>query len=142
MIEPKSFVDTNVLVYAHDKTAGRKRGAAREIPLNQWDSETGVFSTQVFQEVFVSLTQKIPAPIDKKKARAIIEDLCVWEVVVTDEQAVLAAIDLQAKHRLSFWDSLIIEAACRSGAQALYSEDLSHGQHVGNLTIVNPFFTG
>lgn len=136
---PKIFVDTNVLVYAHDATAGRKRDRAREVIIELWNHETGVISTQVLQELFVSLTQKIPLPIAGRKARTILEDLCAWDVVVNDEQSVLAAIDLKAKWQLSFWDSLILEAARRSGATILYSEDLSNGQQVGGVTIVNPF---
>ncbi|GJL52907.1 MAG: twitching motility protein PilT [Nitrospirales bacterium] len=139
MAVPKIFVDTNVLVYAHDKTAERKHDVAREEIRKLWETETGVISTQVLQELFVSLTQKIPMPIERRKARTILEDLCVWEVVVNDEQSVLGAIDLQAKLRLSFWDSLILESACRSGATTLYSEDLSNGQQIGQMTIVNPF---
>ena len=136
---PKVFVDTNVLVYAHDSTAGRKRDIAREVVLDLWNNETGVLSTQVLQELFVSLTKKIPLPIDGRKARTILEDLCAWDVVVNDEQSVLNAIDLKAKYQLSFWDSLILEAARRSGATTLYSEDLSNGQQVVGITIVNPF---
>ena len=138
---PKVFVDTNVLVYAHDSTAGRKRDIAREVVLDLWNNETGVLSTQVLQELFVSLTKKIPLPIDGRKARTILEDLCAWDVVVNDEQSVLNAIDLKAKYQLSFWDSLILEAARRSGATTLYSEDLSNGQQVRGITIVNPFET-
>jgi predicted nucleic acid-binding protein len=78
MTAPKIFVDTNVLVYAHDTTAGRKRGRAWNVLQELWNSETGVISTQVLQELFVSLTQKIPMPIDGRKARHIVEDLCVW----------------------------------------------------------------
>ncbi len=139
MTAPKIFVDTNVLVYAHDVTAGRKQEVARDAVRELWNAETGVVSTQVLQELFVSLTQKIPTPIERRKARAILEDLCAWEVIVNDEQSLLGAIDLQAKHRLSFWDSLILEAARRSGATTLYSEDLSNGQQVEGVVIVNPF---
>lgn len=139
MTAPKIFVDTNVLVYAHDTTAGRKREIAREVILELWDTVTGVLSTQVLQELFVSLTQRIPFPLEVRKARTILEDLCAWEVVVNDEQSVLAAIDLQAQYRFSFWDSLILEAARRSGAATLYSEDLSNGQQIGGMMIVNPF---
>ena len=82
------------------------------------------------------LYQKIPIPIDGRKACPILEDLCAWDVVVNEEQSVLGAIDLQAKFRLSFWDSLILEATRRSGATTLYSEDLSNGQQVRGITIV------
>lgn len=141
MPAPKVFVDTNILVYAHDTTAGMKREIAKEAILDLWNSETGVLSTQVLQELYVSLTQKIPAPLNGKKARSILEDLCAWKVMVNDEQTVLAAIDLQVQYRLSFWDSLILEAARRSGAVTLYSEDLSNGQQIDGIKIVNPFNT-
>jgi predicted nucleic acid-binding protein len=141
MNAPKIFMDTNVLVYAHDTTAGRKRERALEVLQELWNSETGVISTQVLQELFVSLTQKIPMPVEGRKARHIVEDLCAWEVVANDEQAILGAIDLKMKYQMSFWDALILEAARRSGATTLYSEDLSHGQQVEGMTIVNPFET-
>jgi predicted nucleic acid-binding protein len=119
MTAPKIFVDTNVLVYAHDTTAGRKRDRAWAVIQELWNMGTGVISTQVLQELFVSLTQKIPMPIDGRKARTIVEDLCAWEVVANDEQAILGAIDLKMKYQLSFWDSLILEATRRSGATTL-----------------------
>ena len=77
--------------------------------------------------------------IDGRKTHSILKYLCAWGVVVNDEQSMLAAIALRAKWQLSFCDFLILEAACRSGAITLYSEDLSNGQQVGGLTIVNPF---
>ncbi|MDH5564375.1 MAG: PIN domain-containing protein [Nitrospirota bacterium] len=130
----KIFVDTHVLVYAHDTTAGRKRDRALEVIQELWNTGSGVI-----QELFVSLTQKIPMPINGLKARTIVEDLCAWEVVANDEQAILGAIDLKMKYQLSFWDSLILEAARRSGATTLYCEDLSYGQQVEGVTVVNPF---
>jgi predicted nucleic acid-binding protein len=139
MTAPKIFVGTNVLVYAHDTTAGGKRDRALDVLQELWNSETGVISTQVLQELFVSLTQKIPMPVDGRKARTIVEDLCAWEVVTNDEQAVLAAIDLKMNYQLSFSDALILEAARRSGAATLYSEDLSKGQQIGNMAIVDLF---
>lgn len=87
-------------------------------------------------DLFLSVFQ-----FDERKARTILEDLCAWDVVVNDAQSVLSAIDLKAKHQLSFWDSLILEAARRSGATTVYSEYLSHEQRVGGVTIVNPFET-
>ncbi len=139
MAEPRTFVDTNILVYAHDTTAGRKREIAREAVLDLWNTEAGVLSTQVLQELFVSLTKKIPIPIEVRIARTIIQDLCAWEIVVNDEGGVLGAIDLQLKYQLSFWDALILDAACRSKSTTLYSEDLSDGQRIEGITIVNPF---
>ena len=127
-----------MLVYAHDATAGRKREIARGKILELWNTGAAVVSTQVLQELFVSLTQKIPMPIERRKARTILEDLCAWEVIVNDEQAVLASIDLQAKHRLSFGIPSFLRL--RVEVEPLYCIRRSpNGLQVEGVAIVNPF---
>jgi len=139
MKEDRIFVDTNVLVYAYDVSAGEKAEVARQILLDLWENGAGVVSTQVLQEFFVVVTRKIPRPMDALTARSIIEDLMLWEVVVNDENSILEAIDISEKHRLSFWDSLVIQAASRIGATELLSEDLQPGKAVKSVRIRNPF---
>lgn len=139
MPESKVFVDTNVLIYAHDNTAGRKHHVARERVLGLWENGQGLLSTQVLQEFFLGVTRKIPNPVSLPVGRKIIEDLLSWELVINDGPAVLAAIDIQSRYRLSFWDSLIVQAALRGTAAVLLSEDLAHGQVIQGVTIQNPF---
>ena len=135
----KFFVDTNLLVYAYDSSAGDKWRTSVEILSLLWIHHTGVLSTQVLQELFVSLTQKVENRIPVKAAKEIILDLLRWPLVVNDGKNILGAIDIQMKHHFSFWDSLILQAAFVSKAEFLLSEDFQDGQVSGSVTIVNPF---
>jgi predicted nucleic acid-binding protein len=137
----KVFLDTNIIVYAHDRSSGDKHAVAREIMERLWESRKGVISVQILQEFFVCVTQKIAKPLVIKNARTILEYLSNWDVVVNDKYITLKAIDLQEKYRFSFWDSLVIQAAIQGQARILLSEDLPHGQAVKDLKILNPFTT-
>lgn len=134
----RAFVDTNLLVYAHDSSAGVKQEKARELVERLWHDRSGVLSTQVLQELYVSL-RKAPQPIPPAEARQVVADYLRWEVVVNTGESVLEATDFETRYRLSFWDALIVQAATASGVDTLYSEDLSHGQMYGAVRVVNPF---
>jgi predicted nucleic acid-binding protein len=131
------FVDTNVLVYAHDLTAGAKHDRARDLVAQLWRDRTGVLSTQVLQELYVRL-RKTRNPLPAEEARQIVADYLRWDIVGNTGDSVLAAVDLELRYRLSFWDALIVHAASASGAEILYSEDLSDGQAYGTVRVVNP----
>ena len=135
----KFFVDTNLLVYAYDSSAGKKWKTSLEVLSLLWTHHTGVISTQVIQELFVSLTQKVKNPIHPEMAKEIISDLVQWPLVVNDGRNILRAIDLQIKYHLSFWDSLILQAAITSKSEFLLSEDFQDGRVIESVTIVNPF---
>ena len=139
MKEDKVFLDTNILVYAYDVSSGIKHDVARNIVADLWNLRTGTLSIQVLQEFFISVTKKIPKPLDIKITRDIIRDFLLWEVVENDGELMLAAIDIQIKYRYTFWDSLIIAAAIESGASVLLTEDLKHGQTIEDIMIKNPF---
>ena len=141
MTGDKVFLDTNIIVYAYDVSAAEKHEIAKKIVLDLWDSGLGVISTQVLQEFFVTITQKIPKTLDKRLAKNIVSDLLKWDVVVNDGESIIEAIEILSRYGYSFWDSLIIEAAIISGAAVLLSEDLSHGQIIHGVTIKNPFKT-
>ncbi len=96
-------------------------------------------STQVLQELFVTLTRKIKPPIASEQAVRYLDRIATWPVVLLDYKVIRAAIDLAARHSLSFWDSLVVVAAARSGASRLYTEDLQDGQTLLGVEIVNPF---
>ncbi|MEE8329514.1 MAG: PIN domain-containing protein [Thermodesulfovibrionia bacterium] len=139
MREDKVFLDTNIIIYAYDLSAGEKHEIARNIVVSLWDSGLGVVSTQVLQEFFVSVTQKIPKPIDVKLTKNIVNDLLRWDVIVNDGDCILGAIDMHLRYKYSFWDSLIIAAAIQGGTTLLFSEDLSDGQIINGVEIKNPF---
>ena len=139
MKEDKVFIDTNVLVYAYDASAGEKHKMALEIMENLWDSGNGIISSQVLQEFFVSVTKKISKPLNVITAKEIVKDLLKWKTVIIDGEMILEAIDIYSQHKYSFWDSVIIAAAIEGGAGTILSEDLSDKQVIKGITIKNPF---
>lgn len=138
----KVFVDTNVLVYAYDRAAGARHERARRLVEELWNKGNGVLSTQVLQEFYVNVRRKARAPISREAARALIADYLAWDPVVNDGAAVLDAVDLADRYRLSFWDALVVVAARTGGAAVIYSEDFNDGQAFGPVRIVNPFREG
>jgi predicted nucleic acid-binding protein len=133
------FVDTNVLVYAHDSAAGDRHAMARDLLRRLWADGTGALSTQVLQEFYAVATRKLKPPMARAEARQIVADYSEWCVVDTDPLLIVSASDLEERHTLSFWDALIVEAALRADAETLVSEDLQDGRVFVNLTVRNPF---
>ena len=134
----KCFVDTNILLYAHDVTAGVKHERARALLEKLWHTRSGVISTQVLQELCVNLRRRTGRPLDVRTIREIVTDYLSWEVVVNTGESTLEALEIEKRHGISFWDALVIHAAETSGAGILYSEDLSAGQSYGPVRVVNP----
>jgi predicted nucleic acid-binding protein len=137
----KYFVDTNILMYAHDVSAGAKHERAKALIEELWRDRSGVISTQVLQELAVNLRRKAGRPLHAKATREIIRDYLAWQIVVNGTESILEALDIEAKFQISFWDALVIHAAQAAGADVLYSEDLSHGRVYGTARVVNPFVT-
>jgi predicted nucleic acid-binding protein len=133
------FLDTNIIVYAYDREAARKHEIARDLLIDLWNTGGGVLSAQILEEFYVTVTKKIKFPLSPTSAREIVEDLLTWEIVANDGEAVLEAIDLQIREKISFWDALVIAAAIKSGAEILLTEDLSDGRKFGSLVVRNPF---
>ncbi|MFC1824085.1 PIN domain-containing protein [Thermodesulfobacteriota bacterium] len=135
----KTFVDTNILVYAHDRDSGHKHEIAREVISELWESRLGLLSTQVLQEFYLALTRKIPAPLDKPNTRRILRNYFSWEVVINDPSVILQASEIEETHKISFWDALIVSAAFSKNATTILTEDLNHGQVIEGIEINNPF---
>jgi predicted nucleic acid-binding protein len=134
-----TFVDTNVLAYAYDRSEAGKQPVAQAQLGMLWRNRTGVLSTQVLQELYVVATRKLTAPMHRTTARRIVALYAEWPVVQADVPLILAASELEQRHTLSFWDALIVESARRAGATRLLTEDLQHGRVVSGVTIENPF---
>lgn len=134
----KYFVDTNILMYAHDTAAGAKHERAKALVEELWRDRTGVVSTQVLQELVVNLRRKAGNPPDVETTREIVADYLAWRVVVNDVESILGALDLGERYQISFWDALVVYAAHASGAEVLYSEDLADGQTYASVRVVNP----
>lgn len=138
----KYFVDTNILMYAHDVAAGTKHERAKALVEDLWRNRSGVLSTQVLQELCVNLRRNTKKPVGLKVAREIIADYLAWDVITNTGESILDALELENRYSISFWDALVVQAAAASGAVVLYSEDLSNGQIYGGVRVVNPFVTG
>lgn len=132
------FVDTNILVYAHDADAGPKRVRAERILRELWDSGTGRLSVQVLQEFYVSATHKLATPLAQVSAREVVSSYGCWVREATTAETVTRAIDVAALAQISFWDALIVASAEQADAIQIYSEDLHAGQTIVGITIVNP----
>jgi predicted nucleic acid-binding protein len=135
----KTFVDTNVLIYAHDIDAGRKHDIAKTLLRELWADRTGILSTQVLQEFYVNATRKIRTPLPKPAARSVVGTYAAWCVDAITTADVTAAFQIEDDANINFWDALIVSVATRSGAGRILSEDLNAGQAIFGVTIQNPF---
>jgi predicted nucleic acid-binding protein len=136
---PVEFVDTNVLVYAHDVSAGPKREAAAALVAKLLDERTGCLSVQVLMELAATLTRKIPNPLSPTAAADILRDFSTWPVFAPGAGDVIAALGIGERHRIAFWDAMIVRAASELGAEVIWSEDLGDGQEYEGVTVRNPF---
>ena len=134
----KTFVDTNVLVYAHDVDDPSKHDLARDALRELWNDGTGVLSPQVLQEFYVNVTRKIAMPLAKDAARLVVSTYAIWCVDVTSAD-VAAAFRIEDEATIGFWDALIIASASKAGAARILSEDLNAGQTIAGVLIENPF---
>jgi predicted nucleic acid-binding protein len=138
----KVFVDSNVLIYAHDVDAGPKNRTARTLVTRLWNEGTGLISSQVLQEFYVNVTRKIPSPLPRSTARHILRTYSVWHTELTGPEEILMASELEEEHGLSFWDALIVSAAVKAGASTILSENFNPGQTIAGVLIQNPFLVG
>ena len=135
----RDFVDSNVLVYAHDASQGPKHEAAQHLVRELWADRAGALSTQVLQEFYVVATRKLDPPMPPTEARELVALYAAWSLVVIDAELILDATVREQRDVLSFWDALIVEAARRAGARRLLSEDLQDGRDFDGTVVENPF---
>ena len=135
----KIFVDTNILIYAHDIDSGLKHDTAVKVITDLWERANGILSNQVLQEFYIVVTRKIPKPISLSEARAIIKNYLKWQIEENNSNSILRASEIQEKHNISFWDALIVTAAEQAGAAKILTEDMNSGQTIEGVLIENPF---
>jgi predicted nucleic acid-binding protein len=135
----RRFVDTGILVYAHDASAGGKRERARALVQHLWETGDGCVSVQVLQEFFTAVTRRVPKPLDAAEAEEIVADLARWHLHVPTGEDVLGAIGLHRRTGISFRDAMVIRSAAGVGCEVLYSEEPEHGQVYDGVRVENPF---
>lgn len=135
----KVFVDTNILIYAHDSDAGEKQRRASAVLRRLWLDGNGRLSTQVLQEFYVNVTKKLVHPLTPAEAREMIRAYATWIHQPLTASSVLRASEAAEVYRISFWDSLVLVGAEQEGASILLSEDFHDGQRFAGVQVVNPF---
>jgi predicted nucleic acid-binding protein len=134
----RSFVDTNVLVYAFDAGEPAKQAVAREL-LASLEPDRFVVSAQVLNEFYIATTRKLAKPLAPEAAEQAVRSLARLEVVSVDARLVLPGIARARASDLALWDALIVEAALRANCEQILTEDLNTGQRFDDVSIVNPF---
>jgi len=134
----RTFLDTNVLVYLYDADAPEKQRAARRV-LEHADDDGLVISTQVLQEFYVTVTKKFAKRLTQAEILLALKGLRKFPTVQVDVPMIFEAIEVAQRFKISFWDSLIVQAALSAGCARLLTEDLQHDLRIGSLTVENPF---
>jgi predicted nucleic acid-binding protein len=134
----KTFVDTNVLIYAHDVDAKAKHDVAKSVLRELWSQRIGVLSMQVLQEFYVNVTRKIATPLPKDAARLVVNTYSLWCTETTPAE-VVSAFRIEDESRIGFWDALILAAAVKSGSTRILSEDLNAQHTITGIYVENPF---
>lgn len=131
------FIDTNIVLYGYDVSAGRKREIALKIIGEGWTRPgCNAISVQVLQEFYVNF---IRSGQNHESACQIIEDLSLWPVVDNSLERFGQGLELGRRFQTSLWDAMILAAAKFSGASTLLTEDFNHGQIYDGIQVVNPF---
>jgi predicted nucleic acid-binding protein len=134
---PRTFLDTNVLVYCDDESEPAKQQKALEVLDEHTRARTGVVSLQVLQEYFVAVCRKLG--LDAGTARRKVEIFAMLDVAEPKVSDILAAIDMHRLHGFSYWDALVLQMAKKAGCRVVLTEDMQHGQVIDGVRIVNPF---
>ena len=133
------FLDTDVLLAAHDLDAGERRAIAEHVLGQLWQDRTGVLSALVLQELYVALIGGAVSPVPRRAARDLVDAYSVWPIVALDAADILAASEIEERHRLGFRDAMVVAAARKARATLLLSEQVLPARHITGLEVRNPF---
>ncbi len=136
------FVDTNILLYAYDAAAGERHEKALAVITSLARERTGALSAQVLQEFYVNATRKFVVPLTPDEARSRVRVLSRWTTHSPTAGDVVAASEIAERNHVSFWDAMIVRSASELGCDTLFSEDLSPGQLIEGVRVVNPLAVG
>ena len=138
-IGARLFLDTNMLVYAHDSTDPQKQAKAQTLLTEGIERESAVVSAQVLSEFFVVVTRRIPVPLSAQQAEQVMDLLSMLPTVELDQNLVRQAVCIHRESQISYWEALIVSAAERAGCTRILSEDLNAGQTYRDVRVENPF---
>jgi predicted nucleic acid-binding protein len=135
------FVDANILVYAHNPAEALKYAVARDLLQGLWADLSARTSVQALNEFYTVVTRKISKRMGADSAWAEVEEFFRWNPQQIDTDLLRRARQIEARYKLSWWDSLIVAAAQLQGCSLLYTEDLQHGAIFDGVRVVNPFIS-
>ena len=133
------FLDTDVLLAAHDLDAGERRAIAEHILRQLWQDRSGALSVLVLQVFYEGLVGAAASPVPRRAARELVDAYGVWPIVPLEPADILAASEMEERHRLPFRDAMIVTAARKSRATLLLSARIAPARHITGLEIRNPF---
>jgi predicted nucleic acid-binding protein len=131
------FIDTNVLVYAHDGGAGAKHDKSVELLTRLFEDGNGALSIQVLAEFYAAATRKLA--MKSEEAEAAISELGGWAIHRPGHGDLLKASRLHRRYHIAWWDAMVLNSATEAGCSVLWSEDFSDSQRYGTVTVRNPF---
>ena len=136
-----SFLDTNILVYAYDETAGQKHSTAKQMVLECMQGEaTFVISNQILGELVNTARNKLPS-ISRTEIQALMEEILglpSWiKVNYTEQTSWKALADLNSED--DFWDAVIAQTMKENGITTIYTENVKDFQKIKGIKAVNPF---
>lgn len=132
------FLDTNILVYAYDRSDPRKQRIAQSLVHRALDREIAA-STQVLGEFTSTLLHKVSPPTKPADLAGLLHVLSSIYLVPLDADVVVRAVEAHTQYGLHFYDGMIVAAAERGGCQKIWSEDLNAGQEYFGVKVENPF---
>jgi predicted nucleic acid-binding protein len=134
------LVDTNVLVYAYDRSEPEKQARALAVLDRLASSKQGVLSTQVLSEFFINVINQIAAPITIEQAMNRLQNYLIsWRVIEVTGLVILEAARGVRDHGLNFWDAQVWAASHLSQIPVVFSEDFSDGRVIEGVRFINPF---
>ena len=134
------FLDTNVFVYQFDTREPLRAHRASELIRSAVSSKLGVVSHQVVQEFFNIALTRFAKPFSTREAEEYLSLTFKPILAVhSSPRLFMEALRVHAQHQFSWYDALIVAAALEAECSVLYTEDMQHGQRVGDLKIQNPF---
>ena len=133
------FVDANVLLYSRDPLEPAKMSQARAWLDHLWRQSLGCTSMQVLSEFYVNLKRKAGAGLAPDEAWREVSKYLAWRPQAIDEDLFRRAHEIERRHRLSWWDSMVVAAAQVQHCVLLLTEDLQDGAVLGSVTVRSPF---
>jgi predicted nucleic acid-binding protein len=133
----RSFLDTNIFLYSHDRDDHEKQEIAQNLILMEYGRDGCCISTQVLAEFFQNYAVKFG--LETTDALKELHLMCRCPVIEQSISLIVRAVRIFTENGLSFWDSMIVAAALEGGAEILYSEDMQHGLVIDTVRIMNPF---